>query len=207
MNRAAKSFISGLQAAYSGEKAAALAYQGHARSVSDLEERKEIARIEEDEWRHRREIKAMLDAFGAKPKRWREVVFTMIGSAISMFCHIGGWFAPMYGAGRIEARNIVEYEVLARRAHALGRTDLVECFLKMAEVEWDHEAYFRRHCEQKLPRRRRVVIFPAQIFDPILVWLLPMWKHPGSRPTIRSRFEQDHTPPTKDKARVLPQNA
>jgi hypothetical protein len=40
-----------LQLAYSGEKAAALAYQGHSRSVRDPEEKAMIAKIERDERR------------------------------------------------------------------------------------------------------------------------------------------------------------
>ncbi len=42
-----------LQLAYSGEKAAALAYQGHARSVRDPAQKAMIEKIEKDEWVHR----------------------------------------------------------------------------------------------------------------------------------------------------------
>jgi hypothetical protein len=65
---------------------------------------------------------------------------------LGLMCHISGWFAPMYGAGRLESRNIVEYETAARHALACGREDLIDCLLTMAEVEWEHEHYFRGAC-------------------------------------------------------------
>jgi len=43
-----------LQKAYSAEKAAAFAYQGHAGSVKNREEKAAIRQIEIDEWNHRR---------------------------------------------------------------------------------------------------------------------------------------------------------
>lgn len=45
-----------LQLAYSGEKAAALAYQGHATSVKDPAEAAMIRKIENDEWIHRENV-------------------------------------------------------------------------------------------------------------------------------------------------------
>ena len=54
-----------------------------------------------------------------------------------------GWFAPMYGAGRLESRNIREYETAARYARDCGREEFIDCLLTMAEVEWEHEYYFR----------------------------------------------------------------
>ena len=49
----------------------------------------------------------------------------------------------MYGAGRLERGNIVEYEEAAEFARACGREDFIDCLLTMAEVEWEHELYFR----------------------------------------------------------------
>ena len=66
-----------------------------------------------------------------------------IGRTLSALCHVSGWLIPMYGAGRLERRNIGEYEDAARLALAADRADLVDCLLSMAEVEWDHEQYFR----------------------------------------------------------------
>ena len=49
----------------------------------------------------------------------------------------------MYGAGRLESGNIVEYEIAAGYARDCGSGDLIDCLLTMAEVEWEHEKYFR----------------------------------------------------------------
>ena len=71
-----------------------------------------------------------------------------VGRLISLFCQVGGWFFPMYGAARLEAQNIREYELAARLAEAAGLRDFVEPLLEMAEVEWDHELYFRSKAMQ-----------------------------------------------------------
>ncbi|HZG01943.1 MAG TPA: ferritin-like domain-containing protein [Chitinophagales bacterium] len=53
-----------LQRAYSAEKAAALAYQGHAASVKRIEEKKAIRQIELDEWHHREVVLQIMNDFG-----------------------------------------------------------------------------------------------------------------------------------------------
>ena len=52
----AASLIEILQLAYSGELAAAYAYRGHWKSVSDPEERHRIEEIENEEWHHRNSL-------------------------------------------------------------------------------------------------------------------------------------------------------
>src|SRR5207247_2859596 len=64
--------------------------------------------------------------------------------SIAAFCHIGGWFFPIYGAGRLERHNIVEYEDCAEYASQCGHDEMLDCLLTMAEVEWEHEYYFRQ---------------------------------------------------------------
>ncbi len=66
----------------------------------------------------------------------------------------------MYGAGRLESRNIREYETAARLARACGRREWLDCLLTMAEVEWEHEQYFR-HLVLKHWLGRRIPIWPA----------------------------------------------
>ena len=132
-----------LRLAYSGERAAGYAYRGHWQSVREPSERERIRKIEEEEWHHRQLVGEMLQGLGASPGRLREVRALVVGRILGLLCHVAGWFAPMYGAGRLERRNVGEYEDAARWARACGRTDLVDCLLGMAEVEWDHEAYFR----------------------------------------------------------------
>lgn len=140
-----------LQNAYSGEKAAAYAYRGHALSVKNPQERQEIQKIEQEEWEHRRCLGEMLTSLGAQPRFTREVAMTLIGALIYCLCRLGGWFnlfnfgwfMGMYGAGKLEQSNISEYEVGARAAVACGELRFVEDLIEMAEVEWDHERYFR----------------------------------------------------------------
>lgn len=132
-----------LQLAYSGELAAAYAYRGHWQSLRNAEERARVKTIEEEEWHHRRLVGEMLQDLGAEPKKQRELRATLVGRTLGLLCHVSGWFVPMYGAGRLESRNIVEYETAARYARECGREDLIDCLLTMAEVEWEHERYFR----------------------------------------------------------------
>lgn len=136
-------FIEILQQAYSGELAAAYAYRGHWRSLREADERSRVQTIEEEEWHHRRLVGDMLGELGARPDTFREVRATLVGRVLGLLCHLSGWFAPMYAAGRLESRNIREYEEAARRARDCGRENLLPCLLAMAEVEREHERYFR----------------------------------------------------------------
>ena len=148
-----------LQLAYSGELAAGYAYRGHWHSVSDPEERRSIKKIEDEEWHHRKLVGEMLESLGSRSNKVREIRATVVGRMLGLLCHVSGWFAPMYGAGRLESRNIVEYETAARHALACGREDLIDCLLTMAEVEWEHEKYFRS-CVLRHRWSRRVSIWP-----------------------------------------------
>jgi hypothetical protein len=149
-----------LQLAYSGELAAACAYAGHWRSVADAEERASIRRIEQEEWHHRGLVGAMLRSLGARPVLWREARAWLIGRGLGLLCHVSGWFLPMYGAGKLESRNVGEYVTAARYALECGRGDLVDCLLGMAEVEWDHEAYFRGRLVARIAAER-LRLWPA----------------------------------------------
>lgn len=137
-----------LQLAYSGELAAGYAYRGHWHSVRCPEERERIQKIEAEEWHHRRLVGELLAALGERPRRRKELRAWIVGRILGLGCHVAGWFAPMYGAGRLERRNIVEYEEAARYALDCGHPEFVDCLLTMAEVEWDHEQYFRSKVER-----------------------------------------------------------
>jgi len=163
-----------LQLAYSGELAAGFAYSGHWRSVSDAEERERIRIIEEEEWHHRRLVGQMLNDLGASPRAGREAVFYVIGRILGTLCHVSGWLLPMYGAGRLERRNIKEYEDAAVYARACGHGELIDCLLTMAEVEWEHERYFRAKVERH-PWRR----------------FLPLWPAPPPKEAIRAAHAPD----------------
>jgi len=170
-NEDQRKLVAILQLAYSGELGAAYAYRGHWKSVSDAEERTAIQEIENDEWRHRQRIGQILATLDARPNKRREIRATIIGRVLGFLCHITGWLAPMYGAGRLESRNIREYEAAAQYARDCGREDLIDCLLEMAEVEWDHELYFRSRVQSHRLGRR-----------------LNLWPKPPPREAIRLSF-------------------
>jgi rubrerythrin len=168
-----KNLIELLRLAYSAELAAAYAYRGHWHSVAAREERERIEQIENEEWHHRKLVGEMLAKLGANPSRARELRAAMVGRVLGFLCHFTGWLAPMYGAGRLESRNIREYETAARYARDAGHEEFVDCLLTMAEVEWEHEKYFRsRVLLHSLGRR------------------LSLWSEPPPKEAIRQAFAE-----------------
>jgi hypothetical protein len=161
-----------LRSACSGELAAGYAYRGHWKSLpASAPEREQVRVIEAEEWHHRELVIGLLAELGARPSWMREAVFFCIGNAIALLCRIGGWFIPMYGAGRLESSNIKEYEDAARYAQAAGLPGMIDCLLTMAEVEWEHEQFFREQIEGH--------------------WLLrffPRWVVPPAKETIRAAY-------------------
>jgi rubrerythrin len=67
-----------LKKAYSAEKAASFAYQGHASAVKDKAEKAAIRQIELDEWNHRKEVLAIMDQYGIPVSRWYEFRYHVI---------------------------------------------------------------------------------------------------------------------------------
>jgi|SRR2546428_1002023 len=160
-----------LQLAYSGELGAARAYAGHSASLRNRAERAQLRTILRDEIRHRRCLRRMIAELGSAPDRRREAKMDRVGRSISLFCRVGGWFFPMYGAGRLESQNIREYEHAARLAAVAGCERYVEELLVMAEVEWDHERFFREKASSH-PLWR----------------VMPHWTVPPPRASIRESF-------------------
>lgn len=136
-----------LQGAYSGELGASYAYQGHWRSVKNADEIASIKKIEAEEWHHRALVGEMLEELGARPDPKLEKKLTRIGKTIGALCRIGGWFIPMYGAGRLESHNVKEYQDAAYFAKNSGNEKYIDSLLEMAEVEREHERYFRLKTE------------------------------------------------------------
>lgn len=170
---AKKKLIKLFQNAHAGEKAAANAYYGHGISlfVTDKVEKKEIFEIYQDELHHRKRLYEMLEELGAKPRFFREMLMFSIGFVIGTLCLFGGWFIPMYGAGKLESENVEEYEVAARLAFISGHHQFLEELILFAEVEWDHELYFRKKAESHWIYR-----------------FMPKWKKPSSRESIKALF-------------------
>ena len=169
-----KKLITLLQLAYSAEQAAAYAYRGHWHSVVDGSERAHIKQIEDEEWHHRELVGEMLAQLGAYPNRQREIRSLLLGRALGFLCHVMGWFVPMYGAGRLESRNIREYETAARYARDCGHEEFIDCLLTMAEVEWEHEYYFRSRVLLHSFGRK-----------------LTLWPAPPPKETIRESFTRE----------------
>lgn len=167
-----QNLIAILQLAYSGELAAAYAYRGHWHSLAAADERARVEQIENEEWHHRQLVGEMLRSLNSQPSAFREFRAVIIGRVLSLLCHLSGWLVPMYGAGKLESRNIREYETAARFARNCGRDDLVDCLLTMAEVEWEHECYFR-----------------ARVLSHRWANRLPIWPKPPAKETIRKSFE------------------
>jgi rubrerythrin len=183
-----KKLIALLSLAYSAELAAAYAYRGHWHSVSDANERDRILKIENEEWHHRELVGEMLKKLETTPSRSRELRATIVGRVLGVLCHLSGWLAPMYGAGRLESRNIREYENAARYARDAGHDEFVDCLLTMAEVEWEHEKYFRlRVLSHRLGTRLRI------------------WPEPPAKEMIRKSLAEYalHAAPARQKSPML----
>ena len=160
------------QGAHAGERGAALAYGGHWRSLRSHDEIAEVHQIELDEIEHRARVREMLAELGIDPDPWRERLMFAIGTTIGWLCRVGGWLIPMYGAGRLESGNVREYEDAARFAVLSGYSHFVSDLLHLAEVEWDHERYFRSKVEGHW-----------------LGALVPLWGAPPPRETVRESFD------------------
>jgi rubrerythrin len=131
-----------LQKAYSAEKAAAFAYQGHAGSVKDPEEKRAIRQIELDEWNHRREVLELMRIYDVPVSKYYEVRFHIVGKIISGSCYVIGWFMPFYFAGRLESGNVCEYFRMKQYFNALGIKDHDKVLYEMGIKEKEHEVYF-----------------------------------------------------------------
>lgn len=139
MDDARKKLIKLLQKAFSGEMAAALAYNGHWRSLKKEEQIRTIQRIEQDEWTHREMIRKMLAELTAEPLFFREALFYMIGRSIGFICHFCGNFCASYFAGILESRNVDQYAAALKYAEEAGLKEYFESFREMRAVEAEHE--------------------------------------------------------------------
>jgi len=131
-----------LKQAYSAEKAAAFAYQGHAGSVKNVEEKIAIKQIEIDEWNHRAEVLKLMNLYEVPVSKWYELKYYIIGKNISASCYLIGWFMPFYFAGNLESGNVCEYIRMKRHFNALSITAHDQVLYEMSLKEKEHEVYF-----------------------------------------------------------------
>jgi hypothetical protein len=131
-----------LQKAYSAEKAAAFAYQGHAGSVKDKDQKIAIRQIELDEWNHRKEVLEIMRQYGIPVSKYYEFRFHIVGKLISASCYIIGWFMPFYFAGSLESGNVCEYFRMKQYFNELGIKDHDLVLYEMGIKEKEHEVYF-----------------------------------------------------------------
>lgn len=156
-----KELIDLLKRAYSAEKAAAFAYQGHAGSVKDKAEKSAIKQIEMDEWHHRKEVLTIMNKYNIPVSKYYEARFYIIGKVISFSCYIIGWFMPFFFAGRLESGNVCEYFRMMQYFHTLGITEHNEVLYEMGIKEKEHEIYF-------LGKIKNKKLLP--IFEKIFSW-------------------------------------
>jgi hypothetical protein len=134
--------IRSLQKAYSAEKAAAFAYQGHAASVKRPEEKAAIRQIEIDEWNHRKEVLQIMGEYNIPVSKYYELRFHIVGKIISFSCYVIGWFMPFYFAGRLESGNVCEYFRIKQYFNSLGVLKYDKLLYDMGMKEKEHEVYF-----------------------------------------------------------------
>ena len=150
--------INALRAAYSGEMGAGYAYRGHWKSLKNSAERHGVQRIEAEEWIHREKVGRMLEELQSGPLRLKEIKMLLTGRTIGVLCYLTGWFLPMYFAGWLESRNVIEYESAAVYARRLGLAEFESELRMMATVELEHEVFFmeRVASHRLLPLMRRI---------------------------------------------------
>lgn len=156
-----KELINLLQLAYSAERAASFAYQGHVASLKSPEEKASVKQIELDEWEHRKEVLIIMNKYGIPVSRWYEIRFYTIGKIICYSCYILGWFIPMYFAGRLESGNVNEYFNMKKYFNELGITEHDAILIEMGMKEKEHEIYF-------LDKIRKHKLLP--LFETIFQW-------------------------------------
>ena len=131
-----------LRLAYSAEKAAAFAYQGHSGAIKDQDDKIRIREIENDEWIHRAEVLSLMKQYKTPVSWWYEVKYHIIGRTIGWSCYVIGWFMPIYFAGRLESGNVNEYYRMKDLFHTEGITEHDDILIEMGIKEKEHEVFF-----------------------------------------------------------------
>jgi hypothetical protein len=131
-----------LQKAYSAEKAAAFAYQGHASATKNKKDKASIKQIEVDEWNHRKEVLEIMHDYNIPVSKYYEARFYVVGKIISASCHVIGWFMPFFFAGKLESGNVCEYFRMKHFFNDAGIKQYDHVLYEMGMKEKEHEVYF-----------------------------------------------------------------
>jgi len=131
-----------IQQAYSAEKAAAFAYQGHAATLKNQNHKSMVRQIEMDEWHHRSVMLSLMAQYDFRPSLWYELRFAIVGKTIASACFIIGRFMPFYFAGRLESGNVCEYFRMIHLFHDLGMVEHDQILYGLGVKEKEHEVYF-----------------------------------------------------------------
>ena len=134
--------VDSLRKAYSAEKAASLAYIGHAGSLKNPDEIAAVRQIEQDEWNHRSCVLGIMRQYDIPVSRYYEVKYHIIGRLIGLSCYFIGRFMPYFFAGKLESGNVCEYFVMMHYFHSLGINTHDEALYEMGVKEKEHEVYF-----------------------------------------------------------------
>jgi hypothetical protein len=150
-----------LKKAYSAERAASFAYQGHAGAVKSKEEKEAIREIEMDEWNHRKEVLEIMKKYEIQVSKYYEIRFYVVGKVISASCYVIGWFMPYFFAGKLESGNVCEYFRMKQFFNSLGIREHDKILYEMGMKEKEHEVYF-------LGKIKRNKLLP--FFEKMFLW-------------------------------------
>lgn len=131
-----------LQLAYSAERAASFAYQGHVAVTKEKDIKLKINEIEKDEWLHRKEVLLIMNEYKISISKWYEIKYYIIGKIISLSCYIIGTFIANYFAGRLESGNVNEYYRMKNLFNEINIYQHDALLIEMGNKEKEHELFF-----------------------------------------------------------------
>lgn len=132
-----------LKRAHAIETGAFEAYEGHANSVKDPQEKYKIQEIQKDEWFHRQAIEWFLIDLKSEPNPFLDFVLYLIGRSISLSCYVMGRKAAMWGAKIMESLGSNIYKELAKVARNEGYPAMAVELDHMQKTEEEHERFFK----------------------------------------------------------------
>lgn len=132
-----------LKQAHAIEIGAYYAYKGHWKSSKNIEEKKKIQEIQNDELLHRKLIELWLFGMGSKPSVFLDIIFYIIGNSISISCFVLGRRLSAWGARIMETIGSKVYINLSLAALKTPEYEIASSLLNMAKTEREHEEFFR----------------------------------------------------------------